>query len=105
MLTLTGYRITESLHESANSFIYRAIREKDNQPIVLKILKQEYPPPEKIASPGSNANPKPRKLSQNKKTKITVLIYNMISVVMLVMFFKKLILGAKRNSPPFMVIK
>ena len=49
MLTLTGYSITEPLHESANSFIYRAIREKDNQPVVLKLLKQEYPPPEKIA--------------------------------------------------------
>ena len=49
MLTLTGYQITEPLHESANSFIYRAIRDQDNQPVVLKILKQDYPPPEKIA--------------------------------------------------------
>jgi predicted ATPase/signal transduction histidine kinase/serine phosphatase RsbU (regulator of sigma subunit)/tRNA A-37 threonylcarbamoyl transferase component Bud32 len=49
MFILTGYAITELIHESANSYIYRAIREKDNKPVVLKILKQDYPPPEKIA--------------------------------------------------------
>jgi predicted ATPase/signal transduction histidine kinase/serine phosphatase RsbU (regulator of sigma subunit)/tRNA A-37 threonylcarbamoyl transferase component Bud32 len=49
MLTLAGYSMNKLLHESANSYIYRAICEKNNQQVVLKILKQEYPPPEKIA--------------------------------------------------------
>ncbi|MEK8020964.1 MAG: protein kinase, partial [Candidatus Parabeggiatoa sp.] len=49
MLTISGYQITEQLHESANSSIYRARRLTDNQAVVLKILKQDYPPPEKIA--------------------------------------------------------
>ncbi len=49
MLTISGYQITEQLHESANSLIYRARRLSDNQAVVLKILKQDYPPPEKIA--------------------------------------------------------
>lgn len=49
MLTLIGYQMTKLLHESANSYIYRAICEKNNQQVVLKILKQEYPSPEKIA--------------------------------------------------------
>ncbi|RKZ78248.1 MAG: hypothetical protein DRR19_26745, partial [Candidatus Parabeggiatoa sp. nov. 1] len=49
MIEISGYQITEQLHESANSFIYRARRRSDNQAVVLKILKQDYPPPEKIA--------------------------------------------------------
>ncbi len=49
MLTISGYQITEQLHESANSYIYRARRLSDHQAVVLKILKQDYPPPEKIA--------------------------------------------------------
>ncbi|HIE02470.1 MAG TPA: response regulator [Thiotrichaceae bacterium] len=49
MFDVSGYQITEQLHESANSWIYRAHRLVDKQPVVLKILKQDYPPPEKIA--------------------------------------------------------
>jgi predicted ATPase/signal transduction histidine kinase/serine phosphatase RsbU (regulator of sigma subunit) len=49
MFEVSGYQITEQLHESANSWIYRAHRITDEQPVVLKILKQDYPPPEKIA--------------------------------------------------------
>ncbi len=49
MITISNYKITEQLYESANSWIYRAHRHCDDQPVVLKILKQDYPPPEKIA--------------------------------------------------------
>jgi serine/threonine protein kinase len=49
MSSVSGYKMTEPLHESANSSIYRAIRQTDNKPVVLKILKPDYPPPEKIA--------------------------------------------------------
>ncbi|HEY9633204.1 MAG TPA: AAA family ATPase [Coleofasciculaceae cyanobacterium] len=49
MLTISGYQITEKLYESANSLIYHGQRQVDNQPVVLKMLKQAYPPPEKIA--------------------------------------------------------
>ncbi len=49
MISVPGYKITEQLHESANSIIYRARKQTDKQPVVLKILKQDYPPPEKIA--------------------------------------------------------
>lgn len=49
MLTISGYQLTEQLHESANSYVYRAHRLNDRQAVILKILKQDYPPPEKIA--------------------------------------------------------
>ncbi len=49
MLTLSGYQLTEQLHEGGNSSIYRAIRKADNLPVILKILTQEYPPPEQSA--------------------------------------------------------
>ena len=47
--TIPGYHVNEGLYESSNSLIQRGRREEDNQPVILKILKQTYPPPEKIA--------------------------------------------------------
>ena len=49
MATIAGYQIVEKLYESINSLVYRGHRLADSQPVVLKILKQAYPPPEKIA--------------------------------------------------------
>ncbi|MFC1975032.1 AAA family ATPase [Chloroflexota bacterium] len=48
-MKLSGYQMTTQLHESANSLVYRARREADDQPVVLKMLKEDYPSPEKIA--------------------------------------------------------
>jgi serine/threonine protein kinase len=49
MMTLKGYRVLAQLHESAHSRVYRAFREVDNQPVVLKVLAENYPTPEAIA--------------------------------------------------------
>jgi len=49
MMSVSGYQITQSLYESVNSYIYRARRMTDHQTVILKVLKQDYPPPEKIA--------------------------------------------------------
>ena len=49
MITLAGYHIAEKLYESGNSLVYRARREADDQPVVLKMLKDAYPSPERIA--------------------------------------------------------
>lgn len=43
MIVLKGYDILAQVYESVNSEVYRAIRTVDNQPVILKILKQEYP--------------------------------------------------------------
>lgn len=46
---VSGYHVIEGLYESSNSLVQRAHREGDNQPVILKILKQTRPSPEKIA--------------------------------------------------------
>jgi predicted ATPase/class 3 adenylate cyclase/tRNA A-37 threonylcarbamoyl transferase component Bud32 len=48
MLTLPNYEIQTQIYESANSQVYRGIRNKDNQPVILKILKENYPTPEEL---------------------------------------------------------
>jgi predicted ATPase/class 3 adenylate cyclase/tRNA A-37 threonylcarbamoyl transferase component Bud32 len=49
MLTLTGVSVIALIYESANSLLYQAIREEDNQPIILKVLKEDYPTPQELA--------------------------------------------------------
>jgi serine/threonine protein kinase len=46
---IAGYQVNQKLHESSNSLVYRAHRINDKQSIIVKILKQAYPPPETIA--------------------------------------------------------
>ncbi|BAZ27915.1 multi-sensor signal transduction multi-kinase [Cylindrospermum sp. NIES-4074] len=48
MITIPGYQIQKKIHESANSQVYRGIRERDCLPVIFKILKKEYPTPEQI---------------------------------------------------------
>ncbi|MEG4348143.1 AAA family ATPase [Microcoleus sp. LAD1_D3] len=49
MLSIAGVAAQTLLYESANSLVYRAIREADNQPIILKMLKESYPTPQELA--------------------------------------------------------
>lgn len=48
MSVLLGYQILAQIYESANSLVYRGIREEDNQAVILKFLKEDYPTPEEI---------------------------------------------------------
>lgn len=48
-MLIAGYHVQEQLYESENSLIYRGCREAEEQSVILKMLKQPYPPPEKIA--------------------------------------------------------
>jgi len=50
MITLADYQILDHLYESTNSLIYRARREADGQAVVLKMLKEAYPTPERMAA-------------------------------------------------------
>lgn len=43
METITNCQITQQIYESRNSLVYRAIFKPDNQSIILKILKENYP--------------------------------------------------------------
>jgi predicted ATPase/signal transduction histidine kinase/tRNA A-37 threonylcarbamoyl transferase component Bud32 len=48
MFTLANYQILSKIYESDNSLVYRAIRKEDKQPVILKVLKENYPTPEEL---------------------------------------------------------
>lgn len=48
MIFLFGYQILSQIYESINSEVYRGIRVSDNQRVILKVLKQDYPTPSAI---------------------------------------------------------
>ena len=48
MSVTTDYQIIFKIYESSNSLVYRAIRNRDNQSTILKILKEDYPTPEEL---------------------------------------------------------
>lgn len=47
-IVLSGYQILSQIYESTNSIVYRGIRQQDNQPVILKTLKQDYPTPAEL---------------------------------------------------------
>lgn len=49
MFNLPGYSIDQKLYESARSLVYRAHRETDHSPVILKALNELYPSPERVA--------------------------------------------------------
>ncbi len=49
MLAIPGYQPPSKIHESTNSRVYRSRREKDGLPVILKVLKKDYPTPEEIS--------------------------------------------------------
>jgi predicted ATPase len=44
-----GFQVTEKLHETSHSVVYRAIRTADGHRVVLKMLNSEYPTPRGLA--------------------------------------------------------
>ena len=48
MLSIVGYQVSELLYEGNNSIVYRGQRQHDNLPVILKMLKQDYPSPEAL---------------------------------------------------------
>ncbi len=48
MDVIPGYQVSKKIYESANTLVYKALRERDNVPVVLKILKENYPTKEEI---------------------------------------------------------
>ncbi len=43
MLLIPGYQLLQKIDETINSEVYRALRESDELPVILKALKTEYP--------------------------------------------------------------
>ncbi|MEH1843171.1 MAG: AAA family ATPase [Nostoc sp.] len=48
MKTMKDYQIIQKIYESANSLVYRAILKPEHQPVILKILKENYPTPSEL---------------------------------------------------------
>ena len=48
ILKIANYRILSQLYESANTLVYRGIQEGEHQPVILKLLKQDYPTPQEL---------------------------------------------------------
>lgn len=48
MRAMAEYHISQKIYESDNSLVYRANLKRDNQPIILKILKENYPTPSEL---------------------------------------------------------
>ena len=44
----TNYKITKQIYESANSLVFQGLLKPNNQPIILKILKENYPTPSEL---------------------------------------------------------
>ena len=44
----TDYQTITKIYESANSLVYKGILKENNQPIILKILKENYPTPSEL---------------------------------------------------------
>ncbi|OCQ96670.1 hypothetical protein BCD67_16260 [Oscillatoriales cyanobacterium USR001] len=47
-MNINGYEILTQIYESSNSTVYRGIRQDDNQPVILKFLKEDYPTPSEL---------------------------------------------------------
>jgi PAS domain S-box-containing protein len=45
MNDITDYKIISSIYDSANSVVYRAVNNSSLQPVILKVLKEDYPTP------------------------------------------------------------
>ena len=43
MITIPGYSITTELYSGTTTLVYRAILERNQQPVIIKLLKSEYP--------------------------------------------------------------
>jgi hypothetical protein len=48
MISLPDITIVNQIYESANSFVYRGIINKNQQPVIVKLLKEDYPTPAEL---------------------------------------------------------
>ena len=48
MIFLPGYQLSARIHQSSNSLVYRGYRHGDRLPVILKILRHDYPTPNRL---------------------------------------------------------
>ncbi|MBR8836108.1 MAG: hypothetical protein DSM106950_19300, partial [Stigonema ocellatum SAG 48.90 = DSM 106950] len=42
-MSIPGYQVSEQLYNGSRTLVYRALRETDSVPVVIKLLKNPYP--------------------------------------------------------------
>ena len=45
MVVLSGYLVEDKIYESDQTVVFRALREEDSKPVILKVLNHDYPSP------------------------------------------------------------
>ncbi len=50
MIVLSGYEIVENIYEGVRTVVYRGIRNRDGQLVIVKIIKNEHPTLEEITN-------------------------------------------------------
>lgn len=48
MIFLPGYQLSAQIYQSPNSLVYRGYREWDRKPVVIKVLRHDYPTPTQL---------------------------------------------------------
>jgi serine/threonine protein kinase len=48
MMSIPGVAVLALIYESSTSLVYRGRNEQDNQPVIIKIIKEDYPTPEQL---------------------------------------------------------
>jgi predicted ATPase/serine phosphatase RsbU (regulator of sigma subunit)/tRNA A-37 threonylcarbamoyl transferase component Bud32 len=48
LINIPGYTIKDQIYQGEHNAIYRAVREIDHSPVVLKLLRDDYPAPQEI---------------------------------------------------------
>jgi PAS domain S-box-containing protein len=48
MNAIVDYQIISKIYESANSLVYRAVENSNDRPVILKVLKEDYPTPSEL---------------------------------------------------------
>ncbi len=48
MLNLPDYQIHSQIYQSANSIVYRGYYQANNKPVILKLLRENYPTPAEL---------------------------------------------------------
>jgi predicted ATPase/signal transduction histidine kinase/tRNA A-37 threonylcarbamoyl transferase component Bud32 len=49
LFSIGGYRISEEIYTSSKTIVYRGVREQDEKPVILKLMRNEYPSFSEIA--------------------------------------------------------
>ncbi|MEG4252722.1 AAA family ATPase [Microcoleus sp. Pol10D4] len=50
MIGISGYEIREKIYDGVRTVVYRGIRNREQQPVIVKIIKDEYPTLEQITN-------------------------------------------------------